>query len=297
MAGDWIKMTHALPEKPEVLAIAGKTGLTRFEVVGRLFILWRWFDNNTTDGNALSVTSVTLNECLFGYQGDTNFVSEVVAARWLVETDEGISVVKFDEHISESAKTRAQTAKRVAKSKKNKESNAEGNADTVTFSVTKTVPREEKRREEKKETNTAPAGAFDLPDWIPPDTWAAYCKVRTGKKAKNEPHALGLIVKDLERFRSAGHDPIEVLNNSIKSGWAGVFEPKTKPGAQPVATTSHDPDSRSAIEAEGIAKGIGPWNEINEQWHSYKARVRGRQNGFDLTQLAAMAAQRQGAIQ
>jgi len=71
--------------------------------------------------------------------------------------------------------------------------------------------------------------AFVLPDWIPGDTWAAYCKVRAGKKAKNEPHALGLIVKDLEKFRAAGHDPVECLNNSIKSGWAGVFEPKTKP--------------------------------------------------------------------
>lgn len=76
--------------------------------------------------------------------------------------------------------------------------------------------------------------AFVLPDWIPEDTWAAYCKVRTGKKAKNEPHALGLIVKDLEKFRAAGHDPVECLNNSIKSGWAGVFEPKTKPVAPAV---------------------------------------------------------------
>lgn len=74
--------------------------------------------------------------------------------------------------------------------------------------------------------------AFVLPDWIPEDTWAAYCKVRSGKKAKNEPHALGLIVKDLEKFKAAGFDPVEILNNSIKSGWAGVFEPK---GRQQVA--------------------------------------------------------------
>lgn len=136
--------------------------------------------------------------------------------------------------------------------------------------------------------------AFVLPDWIPEDTWAAYCKVRTGKKAKNEPHALGLIVKDLEGFRAAGHDPVAALNNSIKSGWAGVFEPKTKPGQQPI-TASHDPDSRQAVEAEGIARGIGPWNELSEQWHVYKARVRGPQSpGLSLDALAGMAASRQG---
>jgi hypothetical protein len=153
MAGDWLKMTHALPEKPEVLEIAGRTSLSRFEVVGRLFTLWRWFDTNTVDGNARGVTKVTLNECLFGYSDVSNFVSAVIEAGWLAESEAGISVVKFDEHISESAKTRAQTAKRVAKSKA-KTGNAEGNGE----SVTKTVPKEEKRRGEKN-TPKAPKGA------------------------------------------------------------------------------------------------------------------------------------------
>lgn len=256
MAGDWIKMTHALPEKPEVLSIAGRTGLNRFEVVGRLFILWRWFDINTVDGNAAGVTKVTLEECLFGYQANASFVSSVVDVHWLCETDEGISVVKFDEHISESAKTRAQTAKRVAKSKANAKSNAEGNAEGNGESVTKTVPREEKRREEKKEDKDA-VPAFVLPDWIPSETWAAYCKVRTAKKAKNEPHALGLIVKDLEKFKAAGHDPIEILNNSIKSGWAGVFEPKTKPSVAGVtvpSTPGRDPALQKLDEDARITK-------------------------------------------
>lgn len=67
-------------------------------------------------------------------------------------------------------------------------------------------------------------------------------------------------------------------------------------GVQPtVATPAHDPESREAIEAEGVAKGFGKWTEM-EAWHVYKARVRGNQrNGLDLNQLAAMAAQRQGA--
>lgn len=88
------------------------------------------------------------------------------------------------------------------------------------------------------------AQAFVVPEWIPPDTWAAYLKTRSGKKAKNEPHALGLIVKDLETFRAKGHDPVTVLNNSIKGGWAGVFEPKTAPGE---ARTSTVPTNPAAI--------------------------------------------------
>ena len=76
----------------------------------------------------------------------------------------------------------------------------------------------------------AAQAGFVLPEWIPEDTWAAYCKVRTGKGAKNEPHALGLIVADLLKFKAADHDPVECLNNSIKGGWAVVFEPKARQG-------------------------------------------------------------------
>ncbi len=34
------------------------------------------------------------------------------------------------------------------------------------------------------------------------------------------------------------------------------------------------PDSRAAVEAEGLAKGLGRWDEASEQWGQYKARVR-----------------------
>lgn len=98
--------------------------------------------------------------------------------------------------------------------------------------------------ETEAEGETKAPAAFVLPDWIPLDTWNAYCKVRSGKKAKNEPHALGLIVKDLETFRAAGHNPVDVLNNSIKSSWVGVFEPKTRPsvvGVTVPGSTGRDP--------------------------------------------------------
>lgn len=45
--------------------------------------------------------------------------------------------------------------------------------------------------------------------------------------------------------------------------------------ALPVAANAViDPESKSAVEAEGIAKGIGAWDGM-EQWPVYKARVRG----------------------
>lgn len=107
-----------------------------------------------------------------------------------------------------------------------------------------------------EDVNAVPA--FVLPEWIPSDTWAAYCKVRTGKKAKNEPHALGLIVKDLEGFRAAGHDPVAVLNNSIKSGWAGVFEPKTKPSVIGVTVPSAPGRDPALVKLDEDARNTKP---------------------------------------
>lgn len=35
-----------------------------------------------------------------------------------------------------------------------------------------------------------------------------------------------------------------------------------------------DPDSRAAVEAEGVRLGVGNWDDEAEQWPAYKARVR-----------------------
>lgn len=62
------------------------------------------------------------------------------------------------------------------------------------------------------------------------------------------------------------------------------------------AAAAADPDSRSSIEAEAQSKGIAPWDELKEQWPTYKARVRGAATRptFDLNTLATMAANRTG---
>jgi len=119
------------------------------------------------------------------------------------------------------------------------------------------------------------AAPFVLPEWIPGDTWSAYLKTRAGKRAKNEPHALGLIVADLETFRAKGYDPVTVLNNSIKGGWAGVFEPKTAPGEIRSVTVPSKPGRDPALVKldEDAKRAAGP----------------------SLETLARMAAIRQGA--
>jgi hypothetical protein len=90
---------------------------------------------------------------------------------------------------------------------------------------------EKEREEDKGKRARAPASLFVLPDWIPNDAWDAFMETRKAKKAKSTDYALGLIVKALKGFAADGHDPVNILENSIKSGWTDVYAPK--PAAAP----------------------------------------------------------------
>ncbi len=138
MAGDWLPMRHDLPEDPAVISIACATDLDEDAVVGKLLRVWRWFDKQTTDGNAVSVTQSWLDRHI----GVNGFALAMIEVRWLEDTGSGLRIPRFDTVISKSAKQRALTAKRVAKSR------AKTKRICNDVSVTDALAKEEKRREE-----------------------------------------------------------------------------------------------------------------------------------------------------
>lgn len=167
MAGDWLKIEVALPEKPEVWQIAGLTGLDPDLIVGKLFKVWRWFDAHTETGNARSVTYALVDSIT----GVTGFAEAMVFAGWLEQHGTDLSLPNFDRHNGKTAKNRALTAKRVGKIR---------NAGSVTSSVTSALPREEKRREENKEQKQepvrSPSGSRLSADWSLPDDWRSWAE-------------------------------------------------------------------------------------------------------------------------
>lgn len=157
MAGPWLKMECATPDKPEVLAITAAMGWDDPDLtVGKLFKLWRWFDQQTVDGNAARVTPALLDRVV----GVSGFVQAVANERWLTITEDGISLPNFDNHNGETAKQRALTAKRVAEHKANAKANGEGND----AGVTKSVPRGRGRSNTPKPPSGA-RSAISLKTW------------------------------------------------------------------------------------------------------------------------------------
>jgi hypothetical protein len=133
MAGDWIKMEHVTPDKPEVFRMALDLGITPEHVLGCLVRLWIWADQQSINGNALTVTCVTLDRITC----NAGFANALKNVGWLIGNDMDFTLPNFDRHNGETAKTRANTQKRVAKHR---------NANTVTGVTPKVLP--EKRRED-----------------------------------------------------------------------------------------------------------------------------------------------------
>lgn len=140
MAGDWLKFEKSTSDKPEVWAMADALSIDPDAVVGKLLRVWSWFDEQSEEGNAPSVSKSLLDRRV----GVTGFCDSMVSCGWMQEEGGEVVLPNFDRHNGQTAKNRALTAKRVAKHKG--KSNEKGNG-PVTMGA---LPREEKRREEVK---------------------------------------------------------------------------------------------------------------------------------------------------
>lgn len=144
-------MRTDLADDPAVITIAEVHDLDQRLVVGILHQLWCWFDSQTIDGNAPSVTRAFVDR----YVGVTGFAQTMVSVGWLAvdESEQngkliGIRMPNFDVWLSQSAKARALARKRATSYR-----SRQRNAPSVT-NVTPTVEKENSR--EKKEKRASP---------------------------------------------------------------------------------------------------------------------------------------------
>ena len=95
------------------------------------------------------------------------------------------------------------------------------------------------------------------------------------------------IKKQTQKWKSGFIEAPEVYLNNKR------WEDGVTPDDQGSATIS-DPDSRASIEQEGEEKGLGRWNEAQEQFGVYKNRVRATEykQALSLGKLSSMAAAR-----
>lgn len=89
---------------------------------------------------------------------------------------------------------------------------------------------------------TAGDVTIPLPSWIPSHEWFAFIR---SLKQKPDEHRQELFVKKLSQLRDDGHDPAAVLEQSIMSGWQGLFPIRA-------ALKKPDPNDRSRNNARAL---------------------------------------------
>ena len=79
-------------------------------------------------------------------------------------------------------------------------------------------------KKEKKEKKKH----IEIPSWIPSEEWDAFVEMRKVVKKPLTEHGKKLAIGKLEKLKEKGHDPADVLNQSVMNNWKGLFEIKEK---------------------------------------------------------------------
>jgi len=93
---------------------------------------------------------------------------------------------------------------------------------------------------------------YILPEWIDKSTWEAFLEMRRKKKAIPTERAKQLLVKELGKLRSEGHNPNEVLNQSIMRNYTGVFPLKGGQGGAHWANPRSIPKSGEYTDPDDL---------------------------------------------
>ena len=252
MAGDWIKLEHATPDKPEVFRMAEILGIDPDMVVGKLIRFWRWCDQQTVDGDALQVSDLVIDRLTH----QPGFSAALREVSWLQARSGSLAIPNFARHNGQTAKARAVENRRKSENRNdNREMSEKCPGQTGTKAGQKPGP--EKRREEKRRENAEPEGAvapgvgsivpllLDTPEFR--QAWADWLQHRKEKRKPVTPLSAKQSLTELEAM---GPDrATAAIRHSIGKGWTGIFEPdRPAAGATAGYTNRHQQAAPTAAE-------------------------------------------------
>jgi hypothetical protein len=183
MAGDWIPYDIALPTKREVRLIGKATGISRFEVMGRLLAFWGWASLETSNGVLRGLDLSDLVD-LVGF--DLEFWNAVVEVQWIKVRRDGLFLPNAERWITRGAKARLQKNRRQAKwrdadvdaevsTSRDVDVDAPGDAIVDATCVPKASTTEQNSTEKKeKDSSLRSVPGSKRETWVTPyvDTWA-----------------------------------------------------------------------------------------------------------------------------
>jgi len=83
--------------------------------------------------------------------------------------------------------------------------------------------------EAEAEKKTSKKNGVFLPEWIDPKVWRAFKQMRAKQRSPMTDRAETLLIAKLDKMRADNQEPNAVLDQSIESGWKGVYPLKETP--------------------------------------------------------------------
>ncbi len=225
MADFWIKVEKGTPDKPEVLQMASDLNIEDPDTItGKLVRVWSWFDSNSENGHAPSVTNVLLDR-LTGVKG---FCDSMILVGWLEKTEDGVLIPNYDRHLGQSAKKRGLDAERKRKSR----DKSRKEPDKLTTEIG--LEERESREENIQEVNQAKSPACpyskiaDIYNECIDQPFPSIRAITTDKRKRLTKKFYGVMNKDLDKvkqyFTYFNQKAGTFYRGESTSGWIADFE-------------------------------------------------------------------------
>jgi uncharacterized protein YdaU (DUF1376 family) len=177
---------------------------------------------------------------------------DIVLGEFFSESPDGWRNSRADEEILKS-KDKSEKARHSAevrwKHADAMRTHSEGNAPNNQYPIT--------NNQEPKEAKQEVAV---LPLWLPSDAWKGWLEMRRKNKAPNTPRALKLALGELERLKSQGYDPTQVIDQSTMKGWKSFFPLKA-------ASLEKEPPSKLCDYCPKPYKGsVNGYRACDDHW-------------------------------
>jgi hypothetical protein len=108
MAGDWMKVEKATPDKPEIRHIARSCRVSIDKAFSAWFRLWCWLDSETETGDVRHLTPADCDDIGRLPGLGAALACDVQGCGWIRFHAAGATVINWDRHNGQSAKRRAQ---------------------------------------------------------------------------------------------------------------------------------------------------------------------------------------------
>ena len=88
-----------------------------------------------------------------------------------------------------------------------------------------------------------------LPDWVPAKAWDAYVAMRKALRKPITAGAVELALRELDKLRQQGQDPVAVLEQSTLRSWQGIFAVKPAQVDRPNRQQNLEDRNRAVAES------------------------------------------------